>query len=242
MDLPSRGTGGSELVKAQLWWKGPGFLTNQEDKWPMTNLNGFCVQARTEIVKGQNPICHSLFVTETSRQIQLDISRVIEVKNFSGFSRLRRITANVLHFVKYLKKCIGEPSVNEEFNNSVGANEIESAELVWIRSVQEQCFWEEIRFLKQSSGKKPLYVKQFGLYLDNDDLIRCRGRINNSSLPLESKNPVFLPAKHDFVRLLIEHTHVKNMHSGARDTLINLRKRYWILKGRQVVRVQYEDV
>ena len=118
----------------------------------------------------------------------------------------------------------------------LGANKIESAELVWIRSVQEQFFWEEIRFLKQSSGKKPLYVKQFGLYLDNDDLIRCRGRINNSSLPLESKNPVFLPAKHDFVRLLIEHTHVKNMHSGARDTLINLRERYWILKGRQVVR------
>ena len=134
-DLPSRGIGASELVKAQLWWKGPGFLTNQEDKWPMTNLNGFSVQARTEILRGQNPICHSLFVTETSRQTQLDISRVIEVKNFSGFSHLLRITAYVLRFVKHLKTCIGEPSVTEEFNNSLRANEIESAELVWIRSV-----------------------------------------------------------------------------------------------------------
>ena len=69
-DLPSRGTGAGELVKAQLWWKGPGFLTNQEGEWPVTKLNEFSVQASTERVKDRNPIFHSLFVAESSRHQQ----------------------------------------------------------------------------------------------------------------------------------------------------------------------------
>ena len=81
-----------------------------------------------------------------------------------------RVNAYVLHFVSRLKKCIRERrGTEEESVKLLEANEIENAELMWIRSVQEQVFLEEISFLKQSWSKKTLYVKQFGLYMDKDN-------------------------------------------------------------------------
>jgi len=74
------------------------------------------------------------------------------------------------------------------------------------------------------------------LYLDEKQIIRCKGRIDNSNLSADNKNPVLLLKKDPFVRLLIEYVHRKTLHSGVRDTLTALREQYWILKKRQEVR------
>ena len=95
-DLPSRGTGVSELVKLQLWWKGPEFLTLSEDKWPDASVNELGAQASTEIVKSQPTIFHSLLLTEKSQHAQMDIYKIIEAKNFSVLTSMLRITAYVL--------------------------------------------------------------------------------------------------------------------------------------------------
>ena len=61
-------------------------------------------------------------------------------------------------------------------------------------------------------------MNQFGLFLDDDHVLRCKGRLNNASLNLGSKNPIFLPNKSKFVELLIREVHDKIKHSGLRDT------------------------
>ena len=53
-------------------------------------------------------------------------------------------------------------------------------------------------------------------------LLRCRGRINNSSLPQTSKNPILLPSSHRYVDLLIRHTHELVKHSAMTNTLTTL--------------------
>ena len=82
---------------------------------------------------------------------------------------------------------------------------------------------------------QPATINQFGLYLDEKHIIRCKGRINNSTLSADSKNPVLISKKSPFVYLLIEHVHKKTLHSGVRDTLTTSREQYWVLKGRQEV-------
>ena len=67
-------------------------------------------------------------------------------------------------------------------------------------------------------------------------MLGCRGRINNSSLPQTSKNPILLPSSHPYVDLLIRHTHELVKHSAVTNTLTTLRERFWILKGRQAVK------
>ncbi|CAB3995387.1 Hypothetical predicted protein, partial [Paramuricea clavata] len=76
----------------------------------------------------------------------------------------------------------------------------------------------------------------FGLYFDGEGVMRSRGRVNASSLPPNSKNPIFLPSKHQFVELLTRRTHNQIMHSGVRDTLTTLRERFWILRGRETIK------
>ena len=65
-------------------------------------------------------------------------------------------------------------------------------------------------------------VKQFELYKDGRGVLRCDGRLNNADLPTTSKNPILLPPKNDFVRLLIKDVHAKVKHNGVRDTLTTL--------------------
>lgn len=84
--------------------------------------------------------------------------------------------------------------------------------------------------------RKPPRVDQFALFLDDNMVLRCRGRINNSSLQPESKNPTLLPSNHPFVDLLIRRTHQKVRHSSVQTTLTTLRERVWVLRGRQSVK------
>ena len=79
-------------------------------------------------------------------------------------------------------------------------------------------------------------MTQFGLFLDEKGIIRCKGRINISPLPVDCKNPIFLPSKNYLVKLLIERVHNDLKHDGVRSTLTTIRERFWILRGRESVK------
>ena len=66
--------------------------------------------------------------------------------------------------------------------------------------------------------------------------MRCRCRLNNSSLQLGAKNPILLPYDHHYVKLLVSDVRKWIHHGGINDTLTTIREEYWILKGRQVVK------
>ena len=111
------------------------------------------------------------------------------------------------------------------------------AETLWIRTILTQSFENEIRYLKGgSSQSKPSYIDQFCLFIDNQGILKSRGRINNASLSATEKNPVMLPSKHPFVKLLVIDMHHKVKHGGVNDTLVALCGQYWVLRGRQVVK------
>ena len=62
------------------------------------------------------------------------------------------------------------------------------------------------------------------------------GRLVNSDLESEARRPVILPRQHRFTRLVIEECHQGVHHSGVRATFAELRSRYWVPRGRQVVK------
>ena len=113
------------------------------------------------------------------------------------------------------------------------AGELNRAEILWIYSVQAQSFEKEIRYLKSNSGQgKSPYIDLFCLFFDDHGLLKCKGRINNSSLSLTEKNPVLLLSKHPFIKMLVTNVHYSMKHGGVNDTLVALHSQYWILKGR----------
>ncbi|CAB4022910.1 RNA-directed DNA polymerase from mobile element jockey, partial [Paramuricea clavata] len=117
------------------------------------------------------------------------------------------------------------------------ASEINAAENIWIRSIQNVSFPSEIEYLSsKSQGSIPNRVRQFGLFIDEQELLRCEGRIDKANIPRESKNPMLLPAKHPIIDLIVRDVHHRVKHNGIRDTLTTTRERFWILRGREVVK------
>ena len=72
-------------------------------------------------------------------------------------------------------------------------------------------------------------IKQLNLYLEND-VIRAKGRIIYSELPLDATTPLFLPNKSHLVDLLINHIHTSHHHVGLSQTLSLYRQRCWTPK------------
>ena len=77
-----------------------------------------------------------------------------------------------------------------------------------------------------------------GVITDKNGIFRCKGRLYNSSLPESARFPAWLPCDHHITRLIIRDCHHRVMHNGVRETLAELRSRFWLTKGRQVIRKQ----
>ena len=71
---------------------------------------------------------------------------------------------------------------------------------------------------------------------DLDKIIRCHGRIEASPLPYDTKFPTLLPSDRHIARLIVMQCHEDVIHNGERETFTQLRSRFSITKGRQVVK------
>lgn len=113
-------------------------------------------------------------------------------------------------------------------NEQLRGHEINLAETYWIRTIQANSFANEIQFLWNRNQPKPRQVEQFLLFLDKNQMLHCRRRINNSSLPLTIKNPILLPSSHPFVDFLIHHTHEHIKHSAKGRQAVKRVLKRWV--------------
>lgn len=72
-------------------------------------------------------------------------------------------------------------------------------------------------------------VSDHGIY-------RCCGRLANSHLGFEAANPILLLPQHELARTIVRFTHNNIGHQGINATLATLHAKYWIPKGRQLVK------
>ncbi|XP_054721896.1 uncharacterized protein LOC129231540 [Uloborus diversus] len=66
--------------------------------------------------------------------------------------------------------------------------------------------------------------------------MRLGGRLEFSEFSLDNKHPVILPTTSAFTRLIVLKEHEKIMHGGTSATLAKIRSRFWIPKGRQLIK------
>ena len=85
-----------------------------------------------------------------------------------------RVTAIVFRFVRNLTKSEPRPKTFELL-----AEQLIEAEKMWIRCIQASSFQAEIRQLA-IGGTNPM-VQQLRLFIDADNIVRCEGRISQTS-------------------------------------------------------------
>ena len=151
------------------------------------------------------------------------LNEIIRCERFGTLKRLLRVTAYVLRFVKAVKhKTDGRIE-----GDSLSANEIDEAHTVWMNGMQ--------RTLPEKGEFENWKVK-FDLYRDEKTVWRCKGTLGKANLPLITKHPIILDMNHYLTTLIIRECHKKVVHNGVRETLIELRSQYWLVRGRQFIR------
>ena len=214
-DLPSRGSSLGDVQTRSLWLQGPDWLKG--DLEPDKCISGTMPEECQQELKMK--ITQNLLVVEAS-----NLSEILDCEEYSSFRRLLRVTANVLLFIERLKR-----KVKGERNDE--GSQLESllvqAELYWLR-VSQVSLPQHKQFVQ--------WKQQFGLFSDPDGLWRCGGRLENADISDTAKSPILLNVAHYITRLIVTHAHESLMHSGVKDTLTQLRSRFWIVKGRQFVR------
>ena len=171
---------------------GTPFLLLTEDEWPcMVESYDNNDVACQELVKNPPEVTHVLAVNSTSI---LNLEAIIDCSCYSSLTRLLRVIALVFQFVRSFKQLNVDEPVFPHIQ--LVAEDLQHAELSWILHIQAKSF-----FSMRSHGKQqtPTYVQQFALFLDDKNVLKCKGRINNSTVSLEAKNPILLPAKHPLI-------------------------------------------
>ncbi len=72
--------------------------------------------------------------------------------------------------------------------------------------------------------------------MDEEQILRCRTRLGNAAFTDVEKKSILLPSKCYFSELVAQEAHSKVFHDGIGETLSCVRERFWILRGRELVK------
>ena len=161
---------------------------------------------------------------EVTSEKSLNLDCIIPLERFSSLQRLVRVTAYVVRFVSNLKQSKMKKRL---VDGVIRHEEVDCARELWIKEVQKSVY----------NNKNFDQVKiSLSLFTDDKGILRCGGRLKNAPIPYDARLPIFLPRCSRLTYLVINDCHLKVLHNGVRDTLTELRSRFWVTKGRQTVK------
>ncbi|XP_062542513.1 uncharacterized protein LOC134210482 [Armigeres subalbatus] len=211
----------TDLSNGSRWFKGPTFLSQREEEWPVIPSKG---NSTNEEVR-TNLVCH------LSAPVP-----VVDYKKFSSWIRLTRVTGFILRFLNKCKKELSSP-INSK---ALCSEEISAAEDCILRLAQQETFSDEIAALnKQKPIPKSSPLLKLNPWLDTRGMLRMQGRTTSCFLITEdAKNPIILPRDHHITTLVISFYHNKFHHLNHETVINELRQKYWIPR----IRVGYAKV
>ena len=213
-DIPSRGASPCDLQeKLDLWLYGPpatGDIPRMEDL--TTAPEGCLIEMKVENRERQTM---TLLSSGTS-------TAILPCENYSCLKRLLRVTAYIQRFTHAAK---GNPVDKNDL--TLTADEIQRALIYWIKASQ---------LLMSETADFQQWSRQFQLFLDDSGIWRCGGRLRNADILNMAKHPILLNKDHHLTTLIVRDCHERVMHGGVKATMTELRSRYWIIRGRHLIR------
>ncbi|GFQ90314.1 integrase catalytic domain-containing protein [Trichonephila clavata] len=219
-DLISRGTSAVKLAQNELWWHGPPWLKLTPDHWPNRHRDILDSELCSEELEYRS----SVHVAVTQQRESL-----VDINRFSSLKKLLKVTAWVFRFVNNAR------IINKSMNFYITADEIQNAEYFWLKYVQYEFYSAEILTLKRNEQLRcSSEIKSLVPYLGEDNLLKelLDGCLKQTYALAKS----ILLSFCKFTELLVIREHERIGHCGVSATLTQLRKNYWIPKGRQLVK------
>lgn len=216
-DCATRGLDTVTLRSHPLWWTGPTWLAQNNDSWPVSALPA---PDKLPDVKAESL---SVYVEE-------DLIDALIVSH-SCLTRLIRVCAWLQRFI-HNSRCSKMRKISP-----LSGDELNLALQALLRSAQITAFPLDYANLRSD---RPLHRRSTLLslnpFLDEGRLLRVGGRLENANLSYHSKHPIILPRGHHLTKLLIRKTHLDTLHGGPELVVTMMRRKYWVISMRSVVR------
>nr|XP_017209463.2 uncharacterized protein LOC108181536 [Danio rerio] len=247
-DVITRGASPQNLDESSEWQNGPRFLSLPVDEWPIKSVKDLAITARESINKLQKKAFAAVLTRSKTKQKEptmeskpiespnlvraeqkrppagLAVLNLCDIKRFSDLSRLVKTIAWVWRAAKKFlgkKRTVNKPKWEAVLSlGTISVREREDA----LRDI----------FLAEQDGVTfPNTTKErLVVFKDPDSgLLVCGGRVqvfqdDQLSVPI-------LPSNSWISTLLARESH-KESHGGLAETLLRMRRRAWVLKGRRI--------
>lgn len=192
------------------WRDGPSFLFQPADQWPLC-LPLHC-EEKEELRK--TTFCGTISVTGNP---------ALDLTNYESWDDL--VNAEYHH-------------VNGETAPSMSADVRIQTEVALLRRAQTESFPEELKALQYPPVPTNSLLKTLSpIYDQSLGVIRVGGRLRKAEILQEDEiHPLVLEPSHPVTKLLIKDFDHRLLHAGPDRVFSELRRTYWILKGRQAVK------
>ena len=206
-DDTSRGLTATDLLKLDRWVHGPEFLQYEEHKWPIQPTFQ-CSDLEGQLEIKAEPV---VYVTKTEEDHTSTL-----LNHYSSWFKLKKAVVWYSRFKSFM--------MNKSEFGPITVNEINDAE---VRIIQ---------YIQRTLQEKLLQMKKLHPVKSQDNLVRVGGRLANSHIEEDAKHPIILPYNHHVSRLIVLHYHHMTGHAGVERVLAEIREKFWILKGRKLVK------
>lgn len=210
------GSRGARTENISQWILGPEFLTLSKSDWPI----------QPEILTEKDIKKETVMCTTTNQQQVFDLF----LARFSSWKSLLKSTVWLQRFITYICYKRTPPSriiSNEEMQRAISSI---------VKYAQSKHFHEEKKRLLAGQ----IVTSQSKLAtlspIISEGIIRVGGRIRHAPVVYEAAHPMILPAKDHISEIITRSLHESNGHSGREYLHNTIRRRFWILHGRSLVR------
>ena len=203
----------NEFLENRLWTFGPFWLRGSELTWPQSKIPGLSELPETKTVQ--------CLLTRPDTWG----TRLINVIN--SYSSYTRLKSHIAYWLMVFKRYRAQR-----------VKALQKAESTIVRIIQLIEFSREMDCLKNN---KPLdernRITPLDPFIDSDGVLRVRARIRKAVLSFSKKHPMILPANCHLTKIIIRYYHHNNLHTGVQNTLYALREKFWLIDGRNQVKM-----
>ena len=93
-----------------------------------------------------------------------------------------------------------------------------------VKQMQAECYSEELSILKEKKAVKHGKCRLFGLHLDKEGIIRCKGRYENSPTLKNINLPILCGTNHNLTKLILWHIHSRENCPGYSYAMHRIKK------------------
>lgn len=232
-DCASRGIGAVELRNHSLWWAGPEFL--QTGDLLINNEEPIQSSIEQEVIRTEEKsmvVAHGL-VRDDSRKVFIgrpDGRRYNLLDFTNSIVKLKRIVASLL----YAGRRQREATRGEDI---CSADRLQQSMLAITRLDQDQCFRREMESCRKNTAlPADSVLHPWNPFIDDDGILRLGGRISRATMDTAQIHPIILAKESRLAAMVIWEVHQSTAHGGVQLMLQTIRRTYWIIGGRALVK------